>query len=88
MNSHVGRVLFGLVRGIQGLCGGKVAETETNETRLFFAAKQFRYVLQIEIIQLCLLRKCKMKRNIRSGPITLNDNGNNQHHYQRARTKT
>lgn len=27
---HVGRVLLGLVKGIQGLCGGKVAVTETN----------------------------------------------------------
>lgn len=26
---HVGRVLLGLVKGIQGLCGGKVAVTET-----------------------------------------------------------
>lgn len=26
---QVGRVLFGRVSGIQGLCGGKVAETET-----------------------------------------------------------
>lgn len=28
---HVGRVLLGLVKGIQGLCGGKVAVTETNK---------------------------------------------------------
>lgn len=26
---HVGRVLLGLVKGIQGLCGGRVAVTET-----------------------------------------------------------
>lgn len=26
---HVGRVLLGLVKGIQGLCGGRVALTET-----------------------------------------------------------
>ena len=26
---QVGRVLFGRVNGIQGLCGGRVAETET-----------------------------------------------------------
>lgn len=26
---HVGRVLLGRVRGIQGLCGGRVAETGT-----------------------------------------------------------
>lgn len=28
---HVGRVLFGLVKGIQGLCGGRVAVTETKK---------------------------------------------------------
>lgn len=32
LHLQVGRLLLGRVSGIQGLCGGRVAETETKET--------------------------------------------------------
>lgn len=37
---QVGRVLFGRVSGIQGLCGGKVAETETIIKKTILFMKQ------------------------------------------------